>query len=79
MNNVDPADFQPSTQNINGSAGGIIILTPESDTKRVQMVVPPQLGDPHCFLARCDGQQLAHDQVAARKAQAQRQPRMAPR
>jgi hypothetical protein len=58
MDKVDPSDFQPSTQNINGSAGGVIILTPESDTKQVYMVIPPSLAIPIVFLPGVMGSNL---------------------
>jgi hypothetical protein len=58
MDKVAPSDFQPSTQNINGSAGGVIILTPESDTKQVYMVIPPSLAIPIVFLPGVMGSNL---------------------
>ncbi len=53
-----PDNLQPCSQNIDGSPGLTYILTPESDTRRIHMVVPPSMAIPVVFLPGIMGSNL---------------------
>ena len=58
MSDSDQLDHTPATQLMGGAAGAAIVLTPEKDTRRVNLVVPPSRAIPVVFLPGIMGTHL---------------------